>query len=64
MSDYIDLVRHMNQPPEKPTKTVSELSNEGKRCGNCDYFSPLKWGRCKLKNKHVSAQNICERHTG
>jgi len=62
MSDYIDLVRHMNQPPERSLKTATELSAEGKCCGNCGYFSPWKTGRCTLKDKHVSTYNICERH--
>lgn len=63
MSEFIDRVRHFNLPPEKPAVTATQLANQGKRCGNCGYFSPLKWGRCKLKDKHVSSQNICERHT-
>jgi hypothetical protein len=53
----------MNQPPEKPLKTVSEIAAAGACCGNCAYFSHWKHGRCTLKTKHVSSYNICERHT-
>jgi len=63
MTDHIDRMRYMNTPPERATKTATELANEGKCCGNCAYFSPWKHGRCKLKDKHVSSFNICERHT-
>jgi len=63
VSDHLDFVRHMNQPPEKPLKTVSEIAAAGACCGNCAYFSHWKHGRCTLKTKHVSSYNICERHT-
>ncbi|MEN6407885.1 MAG: hypothetical protein ABFC77_15635 [Thermoguttaceae bacterium] len=62
MSDHIDRIRHMNQPPEKPARTATALAAEGKCCGNCAYFSHWKNGRCTLKDKHVSPYNICERH--
>lgn len=63
MSDHIDMIRHMNQPPEKPLKTASELAQGGACCGTCGYFSHFKQGRCVLKDKHVSTYNICERWT-
>jgi hypothetical protein len=62
MSDHIDRIRHLNQPPDKPAVTATQLANQGKRCGNCVYWSSLKLGRCTLKDKHTSTYNICDRH--
>lgn len=62
MSDHIDRIRHMNQPPVRPLKTISEIAATGACCGNCAYFSHFKMGRCTMKDKHVSSFNICERH--
>jgi hypothetical protein len=63
MSDHIDLIRHMNLPPERSIKTATELAQGGACCGTCGYFSHWKNGRCTLKDKHVSSYNICERWT-
>lgn len=63
MSQTIEAIRDRNVSPKTFVKSATELANEGNRCGNCSYFSPLKTGRCVLKDKHVSSFNICERWT-
>jgi len=62
VSEFLDRVRHFNLPPDKPAVTATQLANAGKLCGNCAYWSSLKWGSCTLKDKHTSTYNIGDRH--
>ncbi|MBK6587926.1 MAG: hypothetical protein IPG22_06660 [Acidobacteria bacterium] len=61
--EAVEAVRLWNSDCPTSIKTASELASQGKRCGNCAYFSHLKMGRCALKFKRVSSFNICERHS-